>query len=307
MRATVQSKHRVHLITALLSVSIAIAVVASPAKSETVYDATNGNFFFSQTDLNVPIGKTGWLFTRTYNSLSSYTGFFGKGWCTTPETTLTLQPDGALLVNFCGQGKRISLVPDSAVSKNAKSLADIPLNAIYKNDEANLQRLKERIELSTNINEHYGFDLDGHLIDWSGPDNVSIKYQWSNNKLASLSQNELTFQVDFADGRIVAIKNKDQAAVYDYKDGRLAWNLNGWDNKYNYAYDKKGLLVKTSSPDGHNITATYDKQNRLTRLIDHEGCDTTLKYNSTKKQTAIKSICVSEVPWTPAAHEPNQK
>ncbi|WP_026776129.1 DUF6531 domain-containing protein [Polaribacter sp. Hel_I_88] len=65
----------------------------------------NGNFYISYADVLLKKYKSAFKkITRTYNSKSTEIGLFGYGWGTKFETSITVYPDGTLLVKEYGSG-----------------------------------------------------------------------------------------------------------------------------------------------------------------------------------------------------------
>jgi len=73
----------------------------------------NGNFHISYTDLVVGKQSQKIRISRTYNSTSTYSGWFGFGWGSKYETHLVPLPDGTIVINERGSGERIRYYSDS--------------------------------------------------------------------------------------------------------------------------------------------------------------------------------------------------
>ena len=88
----------------------------------------NGNFYVSYTDVVVPGGGKNLKITRTYNSKSAKRGWFGYGWGSNFETSLSVSADGSVVIREYGSGAVTRFTPkedlniDDAVSRIIKAM-----------------------------------------------------------------------------------------------------------------------------------------------------------------------------------------
>lgn len=88
-----------------------------------VVDPKNGNLSLRVVDVsnNIDIAKT-------YNSMTSFRGLFGDGWCSNLETSVTELPEGNLLITQCGAGQttvygRLGQI-DNNIIETSKNIAE---------------------------------------------------------------------------------------------------------------------------------------------------------------------------------------
>jgi len=120
----------------------------------TAINYKNGNFFTSFTDLVVPGGEQDLEITRTYNSKSTYEGWFGFGYGSMYETNLKTSADGSVTIYENGAGATTRFVPKDAVNVEAASLRIV--EAMKKKEtmsESAVKTLVERLKNSAEDRE----------------------------------------------------------------------------------------------------------------------------------------------------------
>jgi len=81
------------------------ALLILPAIAVAGVNSKNGNFFISYQDITQKSGENELNLSRTYNSKSTASGWFGYGWGTPFETRMTVMPDGSVVVREHGTGQ----------------------------------------------------------------------------------------------------------------------------------------------------------------------------------------------------------
>lgn len=82
----------------------AILLILTSCLAQAGVNPRNGNFYISYTDYRNESGGHTLEVKRTYNSQSTYAGWFGMGWGTPFEMRLTVMPDGSAVITEVGGG-----------------------------------------------------------------------------------------------------------------------------------------------------------------------------------------------------------
>jgi hypothetical protein len=112
-----------------------------------VVNYRNGNYFQEFSDLVVSLNSgSSLIFKRSYNSASSFSGIFGKGWGSTFETTLSILPD-TVIIKEMGNGKNHIFVPKgSTIEKSLEeAFQKLKNKSILKEDS--FSNFKNRLML----------------------------------------------------------------------------------------------------------------------------------------------------------------
>jgi len=194
----------------------------------------SGNIISTVQDLHIP-GRIPIQFSRTYNSLSDYSGTLGPKWTYSYNIYLKNDANSDVLY-YCGDGSIYRYVknPDGSYKLPAGIFFTLTKNA----DSSYTQR--------GNDGTQYYYTVQGRLSRIADRNNNQVLFGYNANDL-------LTSITDSA-GRLITL---------DYSDGKL-YSLTDFAGRVTYyQYDDKGDL---SYVFGSEYTAqySYDKQHNLT-------------------------------------------
>src|SRR3569623_1079729 len=85
--------------------TILMLAVLLPASALSGVNPKNGDFFITYRDISQQRNEQEFNLTRTYNSLSQESGWFGYGWGSPFETRLIVMPDGTAAIQENGTGE----------------------------------------------------------------------------------------------------------------------------------------------------------------------------------------------------------
>lgn len=268
----------------------------------------NGNFFVGYTDLLYSGGFEPKI-ERVYNSKSPYhTGMFGWGWGTEYEVSMTVHPDGSVVVNEYGGGAQNRFVPkgyqtsdlNKAVAQIvgvAKKLGTVGSqkqldeyqkrlmsDAVFRNDEwqkfVNLKKLTP-VKLPVNtqlISNRFSYQYITKV-------NGGYKRSFDNGKLEVFSD----------DGKLLQVTDKNNNYIkFTYaKDGKLAQIIDNFNRKMFFSYNSAGLVEKITDQDGKYASYQYNPLRELTASRDAEG--NVYQYSYTKdKRHNMEQITYSD-------------
>ncbi|WP_088069978.1 DUF6531 domain-containing protein [Gottfriedia luciferensis] len=206
-------------------------------------NAVNGNFVSSYTDFSIPTTTNTIETTRTYNSQSVNEGLFGYGWTSQYEMNITEDSKGNIIYTD-GDGTSLTYLKVIVDNKNHYRPPVGYNNEIVKESDGTYL-------VTSTDNTTYTFNTNGKLTQINEPTKKeTIKFDQSNNKLNSISVNEIK-KVDYAYG-----SNGKVSTITYYVDGKqLTW-------KYNY---QNNLLESVSDSKGN--TTNYVYENNLLKEI----------------------------------------
>lgn len=194
-----------------------------------VVNYRNGNYYQEFTDLLVSVAPgTNLGFKRSYNSASTFSGIFGRGWGTTFETTITILPQ-TIIVKEMGNGKSHIFVPKGTV--------------LEKNLESELNKIKEKNKLKDEAFVAFKTRL---LLD---PQTLEAE-------MASVSKGGTASDGDYSNLNDPSQKMKVKGQQVDF------WDSEG----VQWSFDKNGSLKSWTHPSGLKLTAQYE-QNKLSALF----------------------------------------
>lgn len=274
----------------ILSLSVVSMLMISMAQAGV--NLKNGNFYISYTDIVVPGGGKKLEITRTYNSKSTDTGWFGFGWGSEFETKLELSADGSIIIHEHGSGAKTRFTPKTAVDAKAaaKKIVDEMKKKTALTDRASsdlIEKLAGNAELRHTYALNFGVQTSvapGSVLfsNDRGPQELHVSKDGYKRSYAD-------GRVDFFNdkGQIVKIADKSGYFIgFNYKDGNLhsikdsqakqiffSWYPGGlvkemWsagDKKATYKYQDKDLVSSTDVGD-NSYDYSYDKSHNLTAI-----------------------------------------
>lgn len=211
--------------------------------NEPINTAT-GDYYTSRSDLVVPGKGLAFNFTRSYNSLDSYSGPLGAGW--THAYNIFLSSNAATANVKEADGHQASFTPLGA-GNYAAATAGV-FDALHQNSDGTFTLTRKN---QTRLN----FSAAGKLtsiVDRNG-NTETLTYDASGNLVTVLDSSGRTFAfTNDSNGRITILSDPS---------GR-AWQ---------YAYDANGNLVSVRDAADGMTQYTYDANHRMSSAIDARG------------------------------------
>src|SRR5580765_7792367 len=291
-------------------------------------NVSNGNFYLPVHDLSLACFTLPIELNRSYNSVSTRNGMFGKGWISNYETRLNVDEQMGLKVvesdGFVNTFRPVeaSLTPsNSEVDKivAAKKEEDLKYmkNSEGKGSSFYTDYRKKLSEDLTYFNRQKEMYLPSEAkISKSG------KYVSFERGTVHLEKTKEGFSRSFDDsgrveefdakGLLIRITDQNQNALrftYDSNSRlsqvldscnqniRFAYNRAGkvleiqdsMLRKWRYEYDNGDRMTRSFTPDGERLVFAYDKKDRMTSLTFLDGSKTTIEYDEKYGQVTRQS------------------
>lgn len=243
-------------------------VNALGAGGKAMINLWSGNLIVQHTDLTVPGRGLPVVIQRTYNSQSTRTGAFGKGWSSIIDTHLEFNGSSVTLVDAYGGefvftdpeadgGDKVYKAPagrHSVFTKHADgTYTERKKNnsTYYFNGEGKLTKIRHR-----NINNYIDFTRNG------------------SGKVTAITETSgRTTQIEYSNGYVSRITDpQNRSITYDYTyDGdnsRLTAFLDQELFLTDYEYNSNDQLSKVTNPRGNSISFTYDSNSHAAKVLD---------------------------------------
>lgn len=209
-------------------------------------DVTNGNMYLQQNDYLVPGVGYMLLLQRTYNSKSSLTGLFGKGWTTAYDESLQIYDSNTIRLNE----------PEGRSSYFGRLIGSsgalLPLEADFRGQ---LTQIAGGYTLSLKDGSSHQFDSTGRLVsltDRNG-NQTTLTYNVSG-KLSSVTD---------PFGRVLTfVFNGDRVSQISDTTGVIA------DYTYSNVTGSNQKLLTVTYADASGYSFVYDASHRLTTVKD---------------------------------------
>lgn len=204
------------------------ALVTAPILAYSGVNLKNGNYYTSFTDLVAPGSGQKLEITRTYNSKATEVGWFGFGWGSDYETTLSASTDGCVVIHENGAGAKTRFCPKTAVDVEAASVKIV--EAMKKKTPMTGQaekQLLEKLKTNSELRHAYAKNFGIETKIASG----TVLY--SNDRgMQELKKTKDGYERKYHDGKVEAFT--------DF--GKISWikDKNGY--SVNFQYSKAGLL-----------------------------------------------------------------
>ena len=116
----------------------------------------NGNFYINYFDIIVPGGGKNLEISRTYNSKATKKGWFGFGWGSEFETSLTVAADSSVVINENGSGAQTRFVPSKPVNVEGAALKIIDAMKKEKNlSDDVVKNLSQKLMADEEVRQAY--------------------------------------------------------------------------------------------------------------------------------------------------------
>ena len=270
-----------------------IAMLTIPGATLAGVSPQNGSFYITYSDIVLSAASHELTLSRTYNSLSTGTGWFGFGWGSRFETRLVVMPDGTAVVHETGNGQinyyrptgkidvaagteqivqlvtqRDKLTPDAAETLRKQLTADEELRMRKVRDYGMHNELAVGAMLASD-------QCDGAMLSRTA-DNYRRKNCDGGDDYFDLQGRMVRHEDD--DGYVINA-NYDGARPQAISDtqgnvlkfvwtpaGRLQDATTNGNHHLIYSYDGKNNLVKSNDVNGNAYKYDYDENHNMTRV-----------------------------------------
>ncbi|TCA34342.1 hypothetical protein E0H70_07365 [Rhizobium leguminosarum bv. viciae] len=300
----------------------------------------SANYTEGWTDLAIPMAADRLVVDRTYNSRNVFNGIFGFGWCSSWETTLTVNGTGQLKVTGCGGGSetlyfatnfdvqgeitsQIDLIY-AEVKKRRPELSDeyienlrVELRADQSLREEFLRRLGPSYYPLLNVT-YVSSDMRGSVIFngreftlFQGDGRMEVfDYEGRLKRQTTAAGRWIT--LTYKDGRPVRVRHEDGPyldLIYSEDPRKLAKIVSSEGSQVSYRIEKEDLREVTVT-NGDRFRYGYDANHNLTRIDFPDGTFKELTYNRekdwvtsfTNRKGCVESYIYSESKDDPKNH-----
>ncbi len=274
----------------------------------------NGNFYIAYTDVIVPGGDQDLEVSRTYNSKSTENGWFGFGWGSVYETSLTVSADGSVTVKENGSGALTRFVPKEAI--NVSEASKKIVEAMKKKEtmsetavKALITRLNNDAELRQVYSEKYGIQTnlpDGTTLYSNdrgiqtllkekdgykrvGSDGRQDFFNAKGKLVKIVDKNAYTINFEYKGTSLAAIKDSQAKQLFFewYPDGKIKSAWSAGDKKASYAYDTRGNLISSTDIAGNTYKYDYDSNHNMTSVTYSDNSKMVVKYDKSSFATEV--------------------
>lgn len=279
----------------------------------------NGNYTISYTDVIVLGGGGPLDLTRTYNSKTTYSGWFGYGWGSMYETYVEVAPDTSLVIHEHGGGAETRFLPKSGnvdATAAAIKVADAykSKNNIDKETYNSLvKKLKESEERRREFAKQIGIKTDIPVGTVLHASNRGLQQVERTKDGFIRTYNEGRKEIFNQQGKLVKIQDKGNYSIdieyagttlksirdsmakqiffEMYPDGKKvksAWTTGN--EKATYTFDGEDLIAsKDASTKPHIYKYSYDKKHNLIK-VEYPEDKTTMELAYEPQTDFISSI-----------------
>lgn len=230
-------------------------------------NAINGNLTFNEIDAIFDGRGPVIQVSRTYNSLSSQSGSFGRGWLFSYDIKLKeLANKDLLLIEEDGSSHQYKYKSEGVYSQP---------HGLY----LPVQKVGDKFIVTTKNQEKMYF-TDGRLtrIEDVYREQNAINLEWTSEQLSITDASNRKIKVAFVDNRISQIEDySGRVWKYGYMGDLLTSYQDPEGSLYRYSYtNDKMNIIKDAK--GNELTIGYDRLNRVNTLKEYNGNITTLTY-----------------------------
>jgi YD repeat-containing protein len=225
-----------------------VTVVSPPSCAEVGcvgegIDTSTGAFQLAIEDLLLAPGLFGIELVRNYRSDVERLGWFGRGWSTVYETTITEDGDGVTIDAPAG------LAPLWAPEAPAGwDVAGSPTVA----------RVDDGYSLTWPTGEQWRFKAAGGLESLTSPYGATVTVERTSDTIALSSSQGLVLTANLTNERVASVETNDGRQVdYVYADDLLV-GVNAPGIDLAYRYDAGGHMIESAAPSGTTTVAYAD-------------------------------------------------
>ena len=206
-------------------------------------DTSTGALEFAIEDLLLAPGLFGIELVRNYRSDAEHLGWFGRGWSTVYETTITEDGDGVTVDAPAGLAPLWA--PDAPAGWD---IAGSPAVA----------RLDDGYSLTWPTGEQWRFRAAGGLESLTSPYGPMVTVEQTSDTVTLTSSQGLVLTAHLTNDRVASVETDDGRQVdYVYADDLLV-GVNAPGIDLVYRYDADGRLIESAAPSGTTTVAYAD-------------------------------------------------
>jgi YD repeat-containing protein len=228
-------------------VAAAQVIVVSPPPCAEVgcvgegVDTATGTFQLAAQDLLLARGLFGMELVRNYRSDAERLGWFGRGWSTVYETTITADGDGVTIDAPAGLAPLWA--PEAPAGWDiAGSLA--------------VARVDDGYSLTWPTGEQWRFRAAGGLESLVSPYGATVTVEQTSDTVTLTSSQGLVLTAQLTNDRVASVETNDGRQVEYAYAGNLLVGANAPGIDLAYRYDADELLIESAAPSG-TITVAY--------------------------------------------------
>lgn len=281
------------------SLFLGLFLILASNPSLGVVNYRNGNYFQEFSDLAVPL-NSGYslILKRSYNSASSFTGMFGKGWGSTFETTLSVLPD-TVIIKEMGNGKNHIFVPKGSTLEKSLEAAfqKLKSKSVLKEDRFSSfknrllldpQALQEELESLSKDAEAKNGDYENlsepaqrmivkkNQIEFWDTDGTYWKFDLTGKIKEWTHSSGLKFSPQYQQDKLVSMMSPSAFIQFESTPQGLIKSIKIGQKSSKYIMEK-GHLAQSSDQGGETYTYEYD-QNKLSKISGKEFSES-IKYS----------------------------
>lgn len=261
-----------------------------------IVDTKNANYGDSFEDLNVPGTGYALKVVRSYNSRSLFSGIFGFGWCSDPETRLEITPENNIKTTECGGGLEITYSPKDVNPHDTKATIGIIMSEV-RNRNKNLQPkyftdLEKELQENTFLREEFVRQLK-----LKGKANTGVVYRANGRQTENIvlkdreyirTLSDGSYQKYDLDGRMTYMYDRNgNFQKMEWKNGQLVSIVDNSGRQLTFKYDPLSKkVVQISGPRGLVVTYSYAGED-LKKVVNAWKRVFTYEYDDTHNMTKV--------------------
>ncbi len=232
---------------------------------------SNGNMWFNVVDFSVLTTAFPVRHERFYNSQDSRVGWFGKGWTSSFEESVSEEGSDVIFLEADGTRHRFESVDtNSWQSPSGKSMS------LHRDQE-------DGFEISYLGGLLKRFDNSGRLVavtDRFG-NGIAIDFIESAQIDVSDTEGRLLYRLSLLDGRVVEIEDiLDRRVNFEYQGETLHKYTNRAEKVWTYTFNASGYLSDAVDPLGNTDSFFYDSEGRCVKHIAADGIAESISYGA---------------------------
>ncbi|MCW3101372.1 MAG: sle, partial [Chthonomonadaceae bacterium] len=257
----------------------------NPTATTDKVNTATGALAFASTDVSVAGLGEPFVLERSYNSLDTTGGAFGRGWSSIFDISVKVVPgqtetvrgeDGQQLVWRFNPTTNSWVAPPGA---HAQLTCGAKTCKLIRDDNV-------RWDVNLTANGR------AQLADYQAPDGQGLKFAWTSQQVTvTLANNAgtITGTLDSL-GRVIRIDTPTRHVSYTYSSAGLLTSVTDvLGHTWQYGYDGSGKLTSITDPTGATrLSAAYDGNSKVGSLQvsgDQQRSDTTFTYDTSPQAT----------------------
>ena len=271
-------------------------MLAVPGVSVAGVSPQNGSFYITYNDIVLNAGSHELTLARTYNSLSTGTGWFGFGWGSRFETRLVVMPDGTAVVHETGNGQINYYRPAGKidVAGGVEKIVQLAAQRDKLTPEAT-QALRGQLTADEELRMRKVRDYGMRNELAAGMTLTSV--QCDGAMLVRVADNYRRKNCDGGDdyfdlqGRMVGHEDSDGYRINANYDGMHPQTISdSFGNMLKFVWTPAGRLQEATTGGKHHLIYSYDGKNDLVKSNDVNGNTYKYDYDDNHNMTRITYI-----------------